>query len=119
MSYPLGPNRVPSNAEDRLLERLKSLEIRLQGVERRGVGSIRGKAFAKTITGDGSETDFTIIHNLKTRDCIVQIRADFSPWERVAPADYDVEFTTINTIEVKWAAAPGNDDDYRILIVAL
>ena len=39
MSYPQGPNRLPSSVEDRLLERLKSLEARLGGVERRGSSS--------------------------------------------------------------------------------
>ena len=39
MPYPQGPNRLPSSAEDRLLERLRSLEARLGGVERRGASA--------------------------------------------------------------------------------
>jgi chromosome segregation ATPase len=34
--YPQGPNRMARSVEDRLLERLKSIEARLAGVERRG-----------------------------------------------------------------------------------
>lgn len=160
--YPRGPNRVPRNAEDRLLERLKSLEARLAGIERRGasatwtgsdvalhgathftggsdaidpadIGAATASAlsslqttvnglpvsYAETITGDSTTTDFTINHDLGTRDCIVQIRANFSPWASVADADYSLEFTDTNNIEVKWGTAPGTGDEFRILVIAL
>jgi hypothetical protein len=162
MSYPQGPNRVPKSAEDRLLERLKSLEARLAGVERRGasatwtgsevashaathqtggadalspadIGAATASAlsslqttvnglptsYAETITGDSTETDFTINHDLGTRDCIVQIRENFSSFEGVQPADYSLEFTDADNIEVKWNTAPGTGDEYRILVIAL
>lgn len=160
--YPRGPNRIPRTADDRLLERLKSLEARLAGVERRGasatwtgsevalhgathqtggsdalspadIGAASASAltslqttvnglptsYAETITGDGTETDFTINHELGTRDCIVQIRAVASPYGSVASADYSLEFTDTDNIEVKWATAPANGDEYRVLVIAL
>lgn len=39
MAYGQGPQRVPRSADERTLERLKSLEQRLAGVERRGSSS--------------------------------------------------------------------------------
>lgn len=160
--YPRGPNRMPGTAEDRLLERLKSLEARLSGVERRGssstwtgsevalhgsnhatggsdalspgdIGAATASAlsslsstvaglpqgYAETITGDSSETDFTINHDLGTRDCLVQIRENFAPYGSVSPADYSLEFTDADNIEVKWGTAPATGDEYRVLVVAI
>jgi hypothetical protein len=159
--YPQSPNRVPRSVEDRLLERIKSLEARLAGVERRGasatwsgsevashaanhqtggndalspvdIGAASASAlsslqttvnglpvsYAETITGDSTTTDFTINHDLGTRDCIVQIRENFSPYGSVSGSDYSLEFTDADNIEVKWGTAPGTGDEYRVLIIA-
>jgi len=160
--YPQGPNRVPRNTEDRLLERIKSLEARLAGVERRGasatwtgsevashaathqtggndalspadIGAASASAlsslqttvnglptsYAETITGDSTETDFTINHELGTRDCIVQIRENFSPYSSVSPADYSLEYTDTDNIEVKFSSAPATGDEYRIIVIGI
>lgn len=57
MAYGQGPNRVPRSADERTLERLKSLEQRLAGVERRGSSStwsgsgVAGHASSHAIDG--------------------------------------------------------------------
>ena len=63
--------------------------------------------------GDGTKTSFVVTHNLKTRDLVVTIRENASPYAQVIT---DVEFTTEDTITVKFAVAPTNEQ-YSITIV--
>jgi hypothetical protein len=53
--------------------------------------------------GDGSTTTFTINHRLNTRNVSVSIRQTSAPYELVMT---DIEFTTLDTITVKFAVAP-------------
>ena len=53
------------------------------------------KKFTKTITGDGSSTDFSITHNLKTYDIVVSVRYAIDPFNDnsgAAPSDMDDVF---------------------------
>lgn len=72
---------------------------------------IANKVTAKL--GDGTKTSFVVTHNLKTRDLVVTIRENASPYAQVIT---DVEFTTEDTITVKFAVAPTNEQ-YSITIV--
>lgn len=181
MSYGRSPQRIPRDGTDRLLERLKSLEARLSGIERRGSsatwtpdslaahasnhftggsdpltpGSIGAATssnlsaavdriddlededialdgrldaleaavpnlpttFATTITGDGSDTTFTVTHNGGTRDCQVSIREIAAPYAVLDPTSYTVELTTTNTADLTFNTAPANAEELRVLIV--
>lgn len=159
--YGQGPQRIPRSGEDRLLERLRSLEQRLAGVERRGSSatwssagvaghapthSISGSdplgpsdigaasqddltdlssavaslptGHAETITGDAVETVFEITHGQGTRDCLVMIRENASPWA-LMQTGFGIEYTTANSITITWDAAPSAGAEYRVLIAAL
>lgn len=173
--YGQSPQRLPRDANERLLERLKSLEQRLGGVERRGssatysgvgvpshaarhatgggddldpadigaatqadlndatgdigdlqtdVGDLQSDvaalptSFVTTITGDGTETDFTITHNLGSRDCFVAIRAVASPYGGIQPADYSLGMTTTNALLISFSTAPANADQLSVAVIA-
>jgi hypothetical protein len=158
--YGQSPNRVPRSGEDRLLERLKSLEQRLAGIERRGQSStwsasgVAGHApshaidgsdpldpadigaaeqgdldaltstvnglptsYAETITGDAVETVFTVTHNQGTRDCIVAVRENASPWALIQ-AGYALEYTSTNAVTITWDTAPASGAEYRVIVLA-
>ena len=71
---------------------------------------------AKKVTaviGNGTETDYVITHNLNSRDVTVAIRETNSPYAQVIT---DVEFTTVNTLTVKFAEAP-TENQYTVTIV--
>ncbi len=57
----------------------------------------------KYVTTLGGSTAQVVTHNLNTRDLVVTIRETGSPYAQVMA---DVEFTTVNTVTVKFAVAP-------------
>jgi hypothetical protein len=63
--------------------------------------------------GNGVATSFVITHNLNTQDAIVLIRETSSPFAQVIT---DVEFTSVNTITVKFAVAP-TSNQYTVTII--
>jgi hypothetical protein len=67
-----------------------------------------------TSIGDGTATSYTVTHNLATKDVIVSIYDNASPYAEVMA---DVEHTTTNTITVLFSVAP-TTDKYRVVVHA-
>ncbi len=65
----------------------------------------RAKRYSATF-GDGSATQYTLTHNLGTRDVIVQVRRTGSPYDEVIT---DVEADTINSVVIRFASAPASN----------
>lgn len=68
--------------------------------------------FSTTI-GDTTSTSFTVTHNLNTRDVQVDIYEAGAPYGTVIA---DVDYSTTNTVTVKFASAPQNNQ-YRVVVV--
>jgi hypothetical protein len=64
--------------------------------------------------GDGTNTSYTITHNLATRDVIVTLYDNVSPYAEVVA---DVEHSTTNTITLLFSVAP-TTDKYRVVVHA-
>jgi hypothetical protein len=64
--------------------------------------------------GNGTDTSYTITHNLNTRDVIVTLFDNASPYAEVMA---DVEHTTTNSITVLFSSAP-TTDKYRVVVHA-
>ena len=69
--------------------------------------------YAETI-GDGVAADFTLTHNLNTRDVVVSVREAASPYAQVVVPS---EALTVNTVKVYFATPP-TEDQYRVTVVA-
>jgi hypothetical protein len=67
-----------------------------------------------TNVGDGTNTSYTITHNLNTRDVIVTLYDNSSPYAEVMA---DVEHSTTNTITLLFSVAP-TTDKYRVVVHA-
>lgn len=75
--------------------------------------SVVVKKYATDI-GDGATTSITVTHNLGTRDVIVQLRDNSSPYSYVFA---NVSAATTNTITVDFAVAPASNK-YRCIVHA-
>ncbi len=67
-----------------------------------------------TNVGDGTNTSYTITHNLATRDVIVSLFDNSSPYAEVMA---DAEHTTTNTITLLFSVAP-TSSKYRVVVHA-
>lgn len=72
----------------------------------------RTRKYATSI-GDGTATSIVVTHNLNSQDLVVTLREVATPYSMVIT---DVEFTSANTITVKFASAP-TTGQYRVTVV--
>ena len=56
-----------------------------------------------TLIGDGSATQFTVTHNLNTRDVHVAVYRNSGSYDEVL---VEIEHTTVNAVTVRFASAP-------------
>jgi hypothetical protein len=63
--------------------------------------------------GDGSNTSYTVTHNLGTRDVMVSVRETSSPYAKVEP---DIAMTTTNTVTISFAVAP-TSNQYTVTVI--
>jgi hypothetical protein len=68
--------------------------------------------FAQDI-GDGSATQFTVTHNLNTRDVTVSVFRNSGAFDEVLT---DVEHTTVNSVTVRFASAPASNA-WRVVVL--
>ena len=78
-----------------------------------GFVSLATKTF-KTAIGDGTNTSYTVTHNLNTRDVIVQLY-DVSSYDTVIA---DVVRTSAAAVTVSFSTAP-TTNDIKVLIQAI
>jgi len=64
--------------------------------------------------GDGSATSYVVTHNLNTRDVIVTVYDNSSPYAEVIT---DVAHTSVNTVTIAFSVAP-TSNQYRVVVHA-
>lgn len=72
----------------------------------------RKRKLAQTI-GDGSATQYDVTHNFGTRDVLVTVYRNATPWDDVL---CDVERPDANTVRVRFAAAPSANQFVVVVI---
>ena len=73
--------------------------------------TVVARKFAANV-GDGSATSYTVTHNLGTRDVIVTVYDNSSPYAEVIT---DVAHTTTNTVTIAFSVAP-TSNQYRVVV---
>lgn len=66
-----------------------------------------------TNVGDGVATSIVVTHNLNTQDAVVLVRYASDSFAQVIP---DVEFTSVNSVTLKFAVAPALNQ-YRAVVI--
>lgn len=66
-----------------------------------------------TLIGDGSATQYTVTHNLNTRDVHVAIYRNSGAYDQV---NVDIEHTTVNTVTIRFASAPATNA-FRVVVM--
>jgi len=66
------------------------------------------------IIGDGTNTTYTITHNLGTQDVFVAIYKNSGNYEEVIA---EVRHSTANTVQIVFASAPANNE-YKVVVLA-
>ena len=72
----------------------------------------RLKKFSQTI-GDGAATSYTVTHNLNTNDTQVTVYRVAANYDEVL---VDVEHTSVNSVTIKFASAPSNNQ-FRVVVI--
>jgi len=76
-------------------------------------GGVAGSTYAATI-GNGTDTDYTVTHNLGTRDVVVVARNATSPYEQI---DVRWEATSLNTVKFDFSSPPSSNS-VRVAVYA-
>ena len=71
----------------------------------------RPRKFQQNI-GDGTATQYTVTHNLNTRDVQVSVYRNSGAFDEVIT---DVEYTTVNSVTIRFASAPAANA-FRVVI---
>ncbi len=75
--------------------------------------SLATKRFQQNI-GDGSATQYTVTHNLNTRDVAVAVIRNSGNYDDVG---VDIERTSVNAVRITFASAPSSNA-YRVIVIA-
>lgn len=79
-----------------------------------GLTSPSSKSSFSIVGSTGGTTTFTLTHNKNTRDVIVQVYQNFSPYGTVI---VDVQRTTVNAVDVVFGVAPITGENYRVVVI--
>ena len=71
--------------------------------------------YSTTLSGNGTTKDFTVTPSLNTRDVIVNLYENTTPYQQVWA---DVKMTSTSQVTVSFAEAPASGVNYRIVIIA-
>jgi hypothetical protein len=63
--------------------------------------------------GNNSATEFTVTHNFGTRDVVVEVYDNATPYDRVFP---EVEHETTNAVKLRFSVAP-TTDEFRVVVI--
>lgn len=73
----------------------------------------RAKRFSQNI-GDGSATQYTVTHNLNTRDVVAAVHRASGAFDQVG---VDIEHTSVNSVTIRFAAPPASNA-FRVTVLA-
>jgi len=79
-------------------------------------GGLKTPKIYTTNIGNGTATSFNVIHGLSTRDVIVSVYRNSSPWDTINTSTNQITRSSENQINLTFSSAP-SINDYRVVIM--
>lgn len=107
--------RLPDNTLDNLYARLKELETWKRTFYSSGFKGLQPRKVTSTITGNASDANFLVTHNLHSRAIAVSVHAVASPYSSAALNGID--FTDPDHVTIKFSSAPGSGEQFEVTMI--
>ena len=80
------------------------------------IGADKLKGYTQILTGDGTTTQFTLSHNLGTRDVTIEVYRNASPYDKIYP---EILHTDTASATIRFSPAPTNGVSYKAVVLAI
>ena len=80
------------------------------------IGADKLKGYTQILTGDGTTTQYTLNHNLGTREVIIEVYRNSSPYDKIYP---EIQHTDTTSATIRFSPAPANGVSYKSVVLAI
>lgn len=80
------------------------------------IGADKLKGYTQVLTGDGTTTQYTLNHNLGTRDVTIEVYRNSSPYDKIYP---EILHTDTATATLRFSPAPASGVAYKSVVLAI
>lgn len=94
----------------------KNMSYRWSGSALVQIGADKLKGYTTVITGDGTTTQYTLNHNLGTRDVTIEVYRNSSPYDKIYP---EILHTDTATATLRFSPAPASGVAYKSVVLAI
>ena len=110
----LTANDFSVNVDDSTIEiSTDTLQVKDSGITDAKLASTFAKAYSADV-GNGADTSIAVTHSLGTRDVVVSVHDNTTPYSEVYP---EIQKTDTNTVTLEFASAP-TSNQYRVTVMA-
>lgn len=80
------------------------------------IGADKLKGYTQILTGDGTTTQYTLNHNLGTREVIIEVYRNSAPYDKIYP---EIQHTDTSSATIRFSPAPANGVSYKSVVLAI
>lgn len=80
------------------------------------IGADKLKGYTQILTGDGTTTQYTLNHNLGTREVIIEVYRNSSPYDKIYP---EIQHTDTTSATIRFSPVPANGVSYKSVVLAI
>lgn len=80
------------------------------------IGADKLKGYTQVLTGDGTTTQYTLSHNLGTREVLIEVYRNSSPYDKIYP---EILHTDTASATIRFSPAPASGVSYKAVVIAI
>lgn len=80
------------------------------------IGADKLKGYTQILTGDGTTTQYTLNHNMGTRDVLIEIYRNSSPYDKIYP---EILHTDLVSATLRFSPAPASGVNFKAVVLAI